>query len=63
MANQRPQHTIQMILSESDRQPDEAVELTTSFPNGHYIKIPSLKDCMPNGIPMMVRQRIIPPVK
>lgn len=46
-----------------DKHPLFVADFTVVEPKGHRESIPSLKHCMPNGIPIIVIIRISPPIK
>jgi hypothetical protein len=61
-AIQKPPKTIQMMFIMVERHP-VLEEVSVIFtPNGANPTIANLKHCSPKGMPMMVRQRIKPPI-
>ena len=59
-AIQIPPKNIQIMLKTVDKQPLSPGTSRTSRPNGMSVNMPILKHWIPNGIPMIVAQRINP---
>jgi hypothetical protein len=60
-AIQKPANTSQIILSRKEITGMDPPLDRTDFPNGARVAIPILKHCIPQGMPMMVRQSTNPP--
>ena len=61
-AVQIPPQSSQIILANSEKQPEVLSRVTTFLPKGNMTIAASLKHCSPKGIPTIVKQRISPPI-
>jgi hypothetical protein len=59
----QPPKIIQTMLQNTDRQPELLLSLITLCPNGQSTRLPILKHCNPQGIPIIVIQSMRPPMK